>query len=126
MKTITMQILILFLVAFSITAQTVLVKIDLISNGNKLNAKFYPVERSIPSPTMIFLHGFPGTDNDPLGLAERLNQNGINILVFNYQGTFSSEGVFNFENCANDIEAAVDFLKQESNIQQFAIDTFKR
>jgi len=93
MKTITMQILILLLVACSITAQTVSVKIDLISNGNKLNAKFYPVESDKPSPTMILLHGFPGSDNNPLGLAEGLNQNGINILVFNYQGTFNSEGV---------------------------------
>jgi len=123
MKTITMQILILLLVACSITAQTVSVKIDLISNGNKLNAKFYPVESDKPSPTMILLHGFPGSDNNPLGLAEGLNQNGINILVFNYQGTFNSEGVFNFDNCANDLVVALDFLKQERNIKQFAIDT---
>jgi alpha/beta superfamily hydrolase len=123
MKTITMQILILLLVAFSITAQTVSVKIDLISNGNKLNAKFYPVESDTPSPTMILLHGFPGSDNNPLGLAEGLNQNGINILVFNYQGTFKSEGVFNYHNCANDLVVALDFLKQERNIKQFAIDT---
>ena len=123
MKAITMQILILFFVACNITAQTVSVKIDLISNGNKLNAKFYPVERSIPSPTMILLHGFPGGDNDPLGLAEQLKQNGINILVFNYQGTFNSEGVFNLDNCANDIGAALAFLKQKTNIQHFSIDT---
>jgi uncharacterized protein len=123
MKTIPMQILILFLVAYSITAQTVPVKIDLISNGNKLNAKFYPVEKGIPSPTVILLHGIPGNDNNPLGLAERLNKNEINILVFNYQGTFNSEGLFNFDNCWNDIGVALDFLKQKKNIQQFSIDT---
>jgi alpha/beta superfamily hydrolase len=123
MKAIPMQILILVLVAYNITAQTVPVKIDLISNGNKLDAKFYPVKRGIPSPTVILLHGIPGNDNNPLGLAERLNKNEINILVFNYQGTFNSEGLFNFNNCWNDIGVALDFLKQKKNIQQFSIDT---
>jgi pimeloyl-ACP methyl ester carboxylesterase len=123
MKAIPIQILILFLVVYCITAQTVPVKIDLVSNGNELNAKFYPVERGIPSTTVILLHGFPGNDNNPLGLAERLNKNRINILVFNYQGTFISEGVFNFENCENDIGVALDFLKKKENVQQFFIDT---
>ena len=62
MKAIPMQILFLVLVAYNITAQTVPVKIDLISNGNKLNAKFYPVERGIQSPTVILLGSkYPGT-----------------------------------------------------------------
>lgn len=108
---------------FNLLSQSGPVKVDLVSNGNKLNAKFYPVESDKPSPTVILLHGFPGSDNNPLGLAEGLNQNGINILVFNYQGTFKSEGVFNFDNCANDLVVALDFLKQERNVQQFAIDT---
>jgi len=113
----------MLLVASSITAQTVPVKIDLISNGNKLDAKFYPVKRGSPSPTVILLHGIPGNDNNPLGLAEILNKNEINILVFNYQGTFNSEGLFNFNNCWNDIGVALDFLKQKRNIHQFSIDT---
>jgi len=123
MKAIPMQILFLVFVAYNITAQTVPVKIDLISNGNKLNAKFYPVERGIQSPTVILLHGIPGNDDNPLGLAERLNKNEINILVFNYQGTFSSEGLFNFDNCRNDIGVALNFLKENGNIQQYSIDT---
>jgi len=122
MKTLIIFILALLSVS-GIKSQTLPVKIILISNGNKLNAKFYPVESDKPSPTMILLHGFPGSDNNPLGLAEGLNQNGINILVFNYQGTFKSEGVFNYDNCANDLVVALDFLKQERNIKQFAIDT---
>jgi dienelactone hydrolase len=60
---------------------------------------------------------------NPLGLAERLQKSGINILVFNYQGTFDSEGQFNFENCQNDIGVAISFLKIKNNIRQFAIDT---
>jgi len=123
MKTILMQILMLLLVTFNSISQTIPVKIDLVSNGNKLNAFFYPSEKDNPSPAMILLHGYPGNENNPLGLAEGLHSSGINILVFNYQGTFSSEGIFNYENCMNDIEVALDFLKQKNNIRQFAIDT---
>ena len=125
MKTIPIQILILFLVSCSIKAQTVPVKIDLISNGNKLNAKFYHVISDKPSPTVILLHGFPGNDNNPIGLAEGLNKRGINVLVFNYQGTFDSEGLFNFNNCWNDIGVALNYLNQKKNIQQFDVDTAK-
>lgn len=113
----------LLLVTFNSISQTIPVKIDLVSNGNKLNAFFYPSEKDNPSPAMILLHGYPGNENNPLGLAEGLHSSGINILVFNYQGTFSSEGIFNYENCMNDIEVALDFLKQKNNIRQFAIDT---
>jgi dienelactone hydrolase len=119
----TLVLILAFLFVSRITSQTVPIKIDLFSDGNKLNAKFYPFKSDKQSPTVILLHGIPGNDNNPLGLAERLNQKGINILVFNYQGTFDSEGVFNFDNCANDVATALDFLKQERNIQQFAIDT---
>jgi predicted alpha/beta-fold hydrolase len=111
MKTALLIILTLFFVR-SITSQTIPVKIDLISNGNTLNAKFYAVEIGKPLPTVILLHGIPGNDDNPLGLAEKLNNNEINVLVFNYQGTFESEGLFNFDNCQNDIKTAMDFLKQ--------------
>jgi len=99
------------------------VNIELYSNDNKLNARFYPADKGISSPAVILLHGFPGNDKNPLGLAERLNKRGINVLVFNYQGTFDSEGLFNFNNCWNDIGVALNFLNQKKNIQQFAIDT---
>ncbi len=105
------------------TSQTVPVEIGLISNGNKLDAKFYAVESGKTLPTVILLHGVPGNDDNPLGLAEKLNNNEINVFVFNYQGTFNSEGLFNFDNCQNDIRTALDFLKQEDIIREFAIDT---
>ncbi len=101
------------------------VSIDLRNNGNKLDAKFYQVDNAISHPTLILLHGFPGNANSPYGLAERLTKNGINVLVFNYEGSFNSKGRFSFENCMNDIGVAVDFLKQKKNIQQYSIDTSK-
>jgi fermentation-respiration switch protein FrsA (DUF1100 family) len=126
MKTLKI-ILLLILTASSLqlVSQENPVIIDLRNNGVKLDAKFYTVGNGISAPTVILLHGFPGNDKSPLGLAERLNKNGMNILVFNYEGSFNSEGIFTWENCMSDAGVAISFLKQKSNIQQFAIDTSK-
>jgi uncharacterized protein len=117
---------ILFMISQSavLLSQSAPVKVDLVSNGNKLIASFYTTNDSY-SPTLIMAHGFPGNNQSPLGLAENLNAAGIKILVFNYQGSFSSEGVFNNRNCLHDIMVALDFLKLEKTIHQFEIDTSK-
>ncbi len=101
------------------------VSIELRSNGVKLDAKFYTADKINTAPTVILLHGFPGNANSPYGLAERLNKNAMNILVFNYEGSFNSEGVFSWENCMTDVGAAISYLKQKNNIRQFSIDTSK-
>jgi len=110
---------------FSLLSQADPVKVDLVSNGNKIDAKFYSANKVVSQPTLILLQGFPGNANSPYGLAERLSKNGINILVFNYEGSFNSEGTFSWENCMTDIGAAISFLRQEENIQQLSIDTSK-
>jgi fermentation-respiration switch protein FrsA (DUF1100 family) len=101
------------------------VSIDLRNNGVKLDAKFYAAGKGSSTPTVILLHGYPGNAGSPYGLAERLNKNGMNTLVFNYEGSFNSEGIFSWENCMNDIGVALSFLKQKNNIKQFSIDTSK-
>jgi len=110
---------------FSLLSQADPVKVDLVSNGNEIDAKFYSANKVVSQPTLILLHGFPGNANSPYGLAEKLSKSGINILVFNYEGSFNSEGTFSWENCMMDIGAAISFLRQEKNIQQFSIDTSK-
>ncbi len=101
------------------------VSIDLRNNGVKLDAKIYAADKVFLAPTVILLHGFPGNANSPYGLAERLNKNGINILVFNYEGSFKSEGIFSWENCMSDIGVALSFLNQKNTIEQFSLDTSK-
>jgi len=101
------------------------VSIDLRSNGVKLDTKFYSADKVISAPTVILLHGFPGNQSSPLGLAEKLNNAGFNILVFNYQGSYLSEGNFSFDNCIDNVSAAFNFLADPGNQAQFNVDTSK-
>ena len=108
-----------------IFSQTEVVDVNLISDGNILNAQIYLPDSINASHTLIMLHGYPGGEGDQLGLGKALSSYGINVLVFNYQGTWSSEGEFSFEASMNDVSNALRFLKENENIQRFNIDTSK-
>jgi len=120
-------LLLLILIGSSVQLASQLnpVSIDLRNNGVKLDAKFYPANKTDKVPTIILLHGFPGNQSSPLGLAEKLNNAGFNILVFNYQGSYLSEGNFSFDNCIDNVSAAFNFLAGPGNQARFNIDTFK-
>ena len=120
-------LLLLILIGSSVqlASQVNPVSIDLRNNGFKLDAKFYPANKTDKVPTVILLHGFPGNQFSPLGLAERLNTAGFNILVFNYQGSYHSEGNFSFDNCIDNVNAALNFLHDTGNQTKFKIDTSK-
>jgi dipeptidyl aminopeptidase/acylaminoacyl peptidase len=109
--------------SIQVNSQTQPVKIDLFSNGNKLNAEVYPVASDKYLPAIILLHGYPGGEGDLFGLGEKLSSLGIVVFLFNYQGTWSSEGEFSFENSMEDVGTAIKFLKKKENIGRFKIDT---
>ena len=44
------------------------------------------------------------------------------MLVYNFQGTWSSEGIFSFESSMEDIGAAIIFLNREEYIELYDID----
>jgi dipeptidyl aminopeptidase/acylaminoacyl peptidase len=126
MKPIKIQILVFILcclMSIQVNSQAPPVKIDLFSNGNKLNAEVYPVTSDKYLPAIILLHGYPGREGDLLGLGKKLSSLGIVVLIFNYQGTWSSEGEFSFENSMEDVGTAIKFLKKKENIGRFLIDT---
>ncbi|NQU54543.1 MAG: alpha/beta fold hydrolase [Bacteroidetes bacterium] len=116
-------ILILAIFTSSVYSQTAPVKVDLYSNGVKLNADFYPVSGEDKYPTLILLHGYPGGEGDQFGLGKKLSLSQINVLVFNFRGTWSSEGIFSFESSMDDIGAAIKFLKNKKNSETCNVDT---
>jgi dipeptidyl aminopeptidase/acylaminoacyl peptidase len=116
-------VLVIGIFSSSVFSQITPVKIDLYSNGNKLNADFYRASGDEKCPTLILLPGMPGGEGDIFGLGKKLSSSGINVLIFNFQGTHSSEGTNSFDNSMENIGDAQMFLKKKENIERFNIDT---
>lgn len=88
-----------------------------------LYGKFFPAERDNPSPTLLLLPGFPGSDNDVLGLGKRVSELGLNVMMFNYSGTHKSEGLLGLQSVQDDISEALSFLHKPENKERYRIDT---
>jgi dipeptidyl aminopeptidase/acylaminoacyl peptidase len=121
------NLLIIFIFLFvqtdRILSQVQPVKVNLSSNGYKLNAQIFHPSAEKPIPAFILMHGYPGGEGDPLGLGKKLSALGINVFIFNCRGMYSSEGEFSFENSMEDIGSAIGFLKMTENINKYNIDT---
>jgi hypothetical protein len=83
-----------------------MVSIEFLSSDNPVMGYFFPASRKPIIATVIFLQGFPGTEGDEL-ICERLAQECVNVLTFNYRGTFLSKGFFSFSNAIADVGAAL-------------------
>lgn len=103
--------------------EKVSVDITFESEGHALKGKFFRGKSGAQSPTLLLLHGFPGNQQDVLGLGQRLSAAGVKVLAFNYSGTHKSEGDFSMEQAQGDIEAAHDYLHQTDIVSRFGIDT---
>ena len=73
-------------ITFEIFSQVQPIKVDFFSDGYKLNAEIYHMPTEKPMPTLILMHGYPGGEGDPLGLAKRLSPSGINVLCLIIRG----------------------------------------
>lgn len=93
------------------------------SQGDILQGKFYPAKEKGPFATVLLLHGFPGGEEDVLGLGERVSAAGINAFAFNYRGVNKSDGWFSLENTIHDVQAALEYLHTEEIVKKFKIDT---
>jgi pimeloyl-ACP methyl ester carboxylesterase len=93
------------------------------SEGHSIKGLFYPSTTQGNIYTVILLHGFPGSEGDVLGQGQSLSKAGLNVLTFNYSGTFQSEGVQNFETPLRDIKSAFDLLHQPDMMMKYQIDT---
>lgn len=116
-------ILLLLMQAFTQILASSPIDIAITRDNLLLKGKFYMSEGTGTFPTVILLQGFPGNEEDVLGIGNKLAQVGINALTFNYCGTYKSQGEFNFDNSQKDIESAFDFIHQSENIKKYKIDT---
>jgi dienelactone hydrolase len=88
-----------------------------------LKGKFYPTEGKGPFPTVLLVQGFPGNEEDVLGLGQRISASGMNAFTFNFRGTHESEGEFALEGSVEDIRVAFEYLHKEEIVGKFKIDT---
>jgi pimeloyl-ACP methyl ester carboxylesterase len=93
------------------------------SQGTLIRGLFYQASRKEKSPTVVLCPGFPGNNTDVLGLGAILRKEDINALVFNYRGTWGSEGNLSIPNSLGDVIAALRFVKSSLAVRDFNIDT---
>ncbi|HSJ76893.1 MAG TPA: alpha/beta fold hydrolase, partial [Gemmatimonadales bacterium] len=91
------------------------------SHGSRLNGFFYLAQGGSPHPTVILLHGFPGNERN-LDLAQSLRRAGMNVLYFDYRGSWGSAGTFSFAHTLEDVAAAIEFIRSDSSVKTFRVD----
>lgn len=99
-------------------------KLDLLkipSGGDFLVGRMYVAEGEGPHATLVMLHGFPGVIMN-LDIAGELHQNGWNVLIINYRGSWGSKGIFSYTNSLEDVHATIDYIKQSDVVKENRID----
>ncbi len=91
------------------------------SSNDRIQGYFFPAAGNEANATVLFLQGFPGVEGDEL-ICDRLAQEQVHVLTFNYRGTFASEGYFSFSHAIADIRAAIQFLQDPKVAQTYKID----
>jgi pimeloyl-ACP methyl ester carboxylesterase len=91
------------------------------SHGSRLNGFFYLAQGGAPHPTVILLHGFPGNERN-LDVAQSLRRAGMNVLYFDYRGSWGSAGTFSFAHTLEDVASAIEFVRSDSSIKGFRVD----
>lgn len=91
------------------------------SSEDDMHGLLYLAQGKGPHPTLIFLHGFPGFEQN-LDLAQSLRRAGFNILTFHYRGSWGSGGTFSILNARDDVAAAAAFLRDPKNPSAERID----
>ena len=82
--------------------------------GSRVNALWWQPEGKGPNPTILLLHGYPGTEKN-LDLARALQRAGFNVAFCHYRGTWGSAGHFTFANALEDIASVVDAIRSCSS-----------
>jgi len=89
------------------------------SHGALINGVLYTASGSGPHPALLFLHGFPGNEQN-LDLAQAVRRAGFDVLTLHYRGSWGSPGAFSFTHAIEDSDAAIAFLK--ANAAKYHLD----
>jgi len=90
------------------------------TGGVEVPARWFIAAGSRPHPTMLLLHGFPGTELN-LDLARAVQRAGWNVLAIHYRGVWGAPGKFSFTHTIEDARAALRWLRSPARSGQ--VDT---
>ena len=91
------------------------------SGGCKLNGFMYVANGPGPHPTVVILHGYPGNERN-LDLAQAMRRAGMNVLYFDYRGTWGSDGEFSISHALEDVAKAVERARSEEWASAYRVD----
>ncbi len=91
------------------------------SGGERMNGLMYVAQGRGPHPTVVLLHGYPGNERN-LDLAQALKRAGMNVLFFDYRGSWGSGGTFSFAGAREDVAAAIAFVRAPESARRYRGD----
>ena len=91
------------------------------SHGVDMDAFFYLAAGTSLHGTVVLLHGLPGYEING-DLAQSIRRAGWNVLLFNYRGTWGTEGNFSQSSAIEDTEEVVRFLREPETGARYRID----
>ncbi len=91
------------------------------SGESKLNGFMYVANGPGPHPTVVILHGYPGNERN-LDLAQAMRRAGMNVLYFDYRGTWGSGGEFSIPHALEDVAKAVERARSEEWESEYRAD----
>ncbi|HEX8849758.1 MAG TPA: alpha/beta fold hydrolase [Gemmatimonadaceae bacterium] len=91
------------------------------SGGSRVNGFIYLAQGAEPHPTVVLLHGYPGNERN-LDLAQAMRRAGMNVLFFDYRGSWGSGGEFSFANAQEDVATAVRWLRSPELVKRYHVD----
>jgi dipeptidyl aminopeptidase/acylaminoacyl peptidase len=101
--------------------------VNLRVDGLKIVGQLYlPEGREPPYPAVILCHGIPSVTVDPTDggyplLAETISRDGLAVYTFRFRGSGESEGNFDIAGWDRDLQAAIDYLYSQPEIDNSRI-----
>jgi pimeloyl-ACP methyl ester carboxylesterase len=80
------------------------------SHGALLNGLVYVASGAGPHPVVILLHGFPG------------NEKNLDVVYFDYRGSWGTPGAFSFTHAFEDTAAAVSWVREPATAARLRLD----
>lgn len=81
------------------------------TGGVNVPARFFIAAGAGRHPTVLLLHGFPGTELN-LDLARAIQRVGWNVLAIHYRGVWGAPGQFALGNTVEDARSALTWLRE--------------